>query len=47
MVQSIKESKSAALIFDVKKFVVGNKKYEDYGFGIFPLFDTLETDDNM
>jgi len=35
-----------ALIFDIKKFVIGQKKYEDYGFAVFPLFDVLETDDD-
>jgi hypothetical protein len=47
MVQSIKENRAAALIFDVKKFVVGSKKFEDYGFAVFPLFDYLETDDDL
>ena len=35
-----------SLIFDIKKFVVGKQKFEDYGYALFPLFDLLETDDD-
>lgn len=35
-----------SLVFDIKKFVVGKQKYEDYGYALFPLFDVLETDDD-
>jgi hypothetical protein len=34
------------LIFDIKKFVVGAKRFEDYGFAVMPLFNELETDDD-
>lgn len=47
MVQSVRENMAVSLIFDIKKFVVGSKKFEDYGFAIFPLFGTLETDDDI
>ena len=45
MLQKIKEALNTMLIFDIKKFVPGQKKYVDHGFSIFPLFDTLDTDE--
>jgi hypothetical protein len=33
-----------SLIFDVKKFMPGTKKFDSFGFCIFPLFDFLESD---
>lgn len=35
-----------SLIFDIKRFVVGKQKFEDYGYALFPLFDVLETDED-
>ena len=47
MVQNIQPSVSLAIVFDIKKYVLGNKKFEDYGFSILPLFDTLESDSDQ
>jgi hypothetical protein len=44
--QNIKSFEGTSLIFDIKKFVVGSQKFEDYGYSIFPLFDVLDTDED-
>jgi len=33
------------LIFDIKKYNVGAKTFENYGYSIIPLFDNLDTDE--
>ena len=45
VLQKIKESNNLALIFDIKKFTIGQNKFTDYGYSIFPLFDNLGNDE--
>lgn len=46
MIQNIKGHEGMSLIFDIKKYVVGRQKFEDFGYALFPLFDVLETDED-
>ena len=43
---NIRADEGVSLIFDIKKFVVGKQKFEDFGFTLFTLFDVLETDED-
>lgn len=36
-----------SLIFDVKVYHTGKNKFEDFGFSIFPLFDTILDGDDF
>lgn len=36
-----------SLIFDVKIYIPGKSKFDDFGFSIFPLFDYLDTDEDL
>ena len=43
--KNLKETQGMCLIFDVKIYSVGKNKFEDFGYSIFPLFETLPNDD--
>ena len=47
MMQNIRETQGMSIIFDIKRYIPGNNKYEDYGFAIFPLFSSLRSVDNV
>ena len=44
---NVRADEGVSLIFDIKKFVVGKQKFEDFGFALFTLFDVLETDEDQ